>query len=261
MSPTPGANGNGLNRFGDLLNDTEHLKMPIAVITGANSGIGYAFAKQMSSEGYTVFALDITIGQELKNLPCRSFECDLTSPDSIANFSNDFNASMEPLDILLNVAGIMAPKFNDALQSVSSSILLSTFQANTFGPLLLTQALLPSIVKAKSPKIAHMSSRVGSMTDNSSGWSGGGYSYRASKAALNSIGKSMAVDLKARGVVVLLLHPGIVISGLDKSGETEKNPEAVKPEEAASKLWEIVKSKDMTETGTFWHREGFELPW
>ena len=103
-----------------------------------------------------------------------------------------------------------------------------------------------------------MSSRVGSIADNTSG---GGYSYRASKAALNSIGKSMAMDLRGEGVVVLLLHPGFVISGLDKSGETEKNPEAVLPEEAAAKLWEIVKSKGIDATGTFWHREGYELPW
>ncbi|KAL8711128.1 MAG: hypothetical protein Q9225_007179 [Loekoesia sp. 1 TL-2023] len=209
-------------------------------------------------ENYTVFALDITIGQDLKKLSCESFECDLSSAESIAQFSSHFNSLGEPLDILLNIAGVMAPKSKDVLESVSSSTLLSTFQTNTFGPLLLTQGLLPSILRAKSPKIAHMSSRVGSIADNTSG---GGYSYRASKAALNSIGKSMAMDLKDKGVVVLLLHPGYVITGLIQDGEMEKNPEAVMPEEAAGKLWEVVKKKGLTETGTFWHREGFELPW
>ncbi|KAI4125793.1 MAG: hypothetical protein LQ338_004073 [Usnochroma carphineum] len=232
--------------------------MPTAVVTGANSGIGHAFTKQLISENYTVLALDIVVGQELKDLQCQSFKCDLASSDSIAQFSSHFDSLNEPLDILLNIAGIMASKTDDALGSVSSSTLLSTFQTNTFGPLLLTQALLPSILKAKAPKIAFMSSRVGSIADNTSG---GAYSYRASKAALNSIGKSMAMDLKDKGVPVFLLHPGFVISGLDKSGETKENPEAVMPEEAAGKLWEVVKSKGIAETGTFWHREGFELPW
>ncbi|KAL8895362.1 MAG: hypothetical protein Q9192_003683 [Flavoplaca navasiana] len=232
--------------------------MPAALITGANSGIGHAFTKLLISEGYTVFALDRVIGRELKELPCQKFECDLASSDSIDRFASHFRSFDGPLDVLLNIAGVMAPKADDALESVAPSTLLSTFQVNTFGPLLLTQALLPSLLQAKSPKLAFMSSRVGSIADNSSG---GAYSYRSSKAALNSIGKSMAMDLKEKGVVVLLLHPGFVISGLDRTDGTRNNPEAVQPEEAAEKLWKVVRAKGLAETGTFWHREGFELPW
>ncbi|KAI4276198.1 MAG: hypothetical protein LQ337_002665 [Flavoplaca oasis] len=209
-------------------------------------------------QGYTVFALDRVIGRELKELACQKFECDLASSDSIDRFAFHYRSFDEPLDVLLNIAGVMAPKADDALESVAPSTLLSTFQVNTFGPLLLTQALLHSLLQAKSPKLAFMSSRVGSIADNSSG---GAYSYRASKAALNSIGKSMAMDLKEKGVVVLLSHPGFVISGLDRTGDTRNNPEAVTPEEAAEKLWKVVCAKGLAETGTFWHREGFELPW
>jgi NAD(P)-dependent dehydrogenase (short-subunit alcohol dehydrogenase family) len=102
------------------------------------------------------------------------------------------------------------------------------------------------------------SSRVGSIADNSSG---GSYAYRASKAALNSIGKSMAMDLKEKGVTVIMMHPGYVKTALDTSGRTHSLPEAVEPEEAASKLWKVLKSKKIDDTGTFWHREGQELPW
>ncbi|KAL8685884.1 MAG: hypothetical protein Q9218_007489, partial [Villophora microphyllina] len=210
--------------------------MPTAVITGANSGIGHAFVKQLLNEDYDVFALDINIGPELKDLSCQTFRCDLSSPESIAQFATEYQSAKKPLDILLNIAGVMASKAADSLQNVDSATLHETFQANTFGPLLLTQQLLPSLLQAKDAKIAFMSSRVGSIADNSSG---GAYSYRASKAALNSIGKSMAMDLKDQGITVLLLHPGFVISGLDKSGETEKNPQAVMPEEAAQKLWGV----------------------
>lgn len=103
-----------------------------------------------------------------------------------------------------------------------------------------------------------MSSRVGSIADNDSG---GSYAYRASKAALNSIGKSMAADLKGKGVVVVLMHPGYVKTGLDSSGKTHRMDEAVEPEEAAEKLWRVCMGKGIEETGKFWHREGMELEW
>ena len=122
---------------------------------------------------------------------------------------------------------------------------------------MLTQALLPNIVKSSKPKVGIVSSRVGSIGDNSSG---GHYAYRASKAAVNSIGKSMANDLKDKGVTVLLLHPGFVRSNLLPN--VKMPPETVDPEEAARKLWDnVVSKKDIGDSGTFWHREGFELPW
>lgn len=152
----------------------------------------------------------------------------------------------------------MAAHEQDSLSTVFQPVLNKTFSTNTFGPLLLTQALLHCLLQSSSPRIGLMSSRVGSIADNSSG---GSYAYRASKAALNSIGKSMAVDLKDKGVVVVLMHPGFVKTGLDSSGETHRMKEAVEPEEAAQKLWKICTAKTIEDTGKFWHREGQELPW
>ena len=185
----------------------------------------------------------------------RVHQLDVTSTSSIESFKKELGDA--PVDLILNVAGIMAGSDKDSLETTSLGVLETTFAVNTFGPLLLTQAVLPNLLKSSSPKIGIVSSRVGSIADNSSG---GNYAYRASKTAVNSIGKSMAVDLKEKNVTVLLLHPGIVKSNLTRN--LKMPPEAVMPEEAALKLWEnVVKVKGMESTGTFWHREGFELQW
>lgn len=96
------------------------------------------------------------------------------------------------------------------------------------------------------------------MGDNSSG---GSYSYRASKAAVNSLFKSLAVDLKEKGVPVLLLHPGIVKTGLDPRNKEGGVPGAVEPERASEELWKVLGIKGLESTGMFFHRSGEELPW
>jgi len=205
-------------------------------------------------QGYEVIATDYIEGDQLKALQCRHAQLDVRSPESISAFASSLSG--QPIDMLLNVAGTMAKHEDDSLETVSKDTLTRIFETNTFGPLLLTQALLPNLLKASEARVGIVSSRVGSIADNSTG---GIYAYRASKAAVNSIGKSLAMDLKDKGIVVTLLHPGIVKTGLDPSAAN--TPEAVLPDEAASKLWNIWQSKGIEDTGKFWHREGQELPW
>ncbi|KAG2162195.1 hypothetical protein JADG_001934 [Aureobasidium aubasidani] len=198
--------------------------MPTAVVTGCNSGIGHSFARVLISEGYEVIATDYIEGDQLKALQCRHAQLDVRSPESISAFASSLSG--QPIDMLLNVAGTMAKHEDDSLETASEA------------------------------RVGIVSSRVGSIADNSTG---GIYAYRASKAPVNSIGKSLAMDLKDKGIVVTLLHPGIVKTGLDPSAAN--TPEAVLPDEAASKLWNIWQSKGIEDTGKFWHREGQELPW
>ncbi|SMQ45988.1 unnamed protein product [Zymoseptoria tritici ST99CH_3D7] len=234
--------------------------MPIAVVTGANSGIGHALAQLLISEGYEVHAADHILGPTLQSLPCRLHRLDLRSPVSIAGLAT--HLASKPIHILLNVAGIMSLKEDDALPTVTKEILTTTFETNAFGPLLLTQALLQSLLLGAEDadgggaKVGIVSSRVGSIGDNSTG---GSYAYRASKAAVNSVGKSLACDLQSQGIVVSLLHPGITKTNMNPAADAD--PEAVEAEEAAAKLWAIMKEKGIEDTGKFWHREGHELPW
>ncbi|OCL14695.1 NAD(P)-binding protein [Glonium stellatum] len=175
--------------------------MPSAVVTSTNSGIGHTFAQTPIKESYKVIATDITIGDKLKRLDF-----------SIQAFKHRFKD--DPLDLLLNIGGVMSPTEQDALETVDEKILAGAFSVNTFGPILLTQALLPNLLKSNSPRLEVMSSRVGSIGDNST-------------AALNSIFKSVAVDLKDKGVVVVIMHPEFVKTSLDPSTHALK--EAVEP--------------------------------
>lgn len=249
--------------------------MPTAVVTGANSGIGHAFAQVLIDQacvgiaskdcqqltlwqGYEVHACDVNEGAQLQSLKAHLHRLDVRSPESIQGFAAQIAG--KPVDVLLNVAGIMAPPAQDSLENIHQGILNALFEVNTFGPLLLTQALLPNLLASREhpARVGIVSSKVGSISDNSTG---GAYAYRASKAAVNSIGKSLSCDLSDKGVVVSLLHPGYVNSNM--TAGIPRNPAAVEPEEAARKLWIVMEShgKDMAETGKFWHREGFELPW
>ena len=202
------------------------------------------------------------MGSEIKSLSSKAeiHQLDVSNPTSIQEFKTVIGDS--PVDLLLNVAGVTASPDADSLKTTTLDILQSTFAVNTFGPLLLTQSLLPNVLNSQGKKIGIVSSRVASVGDNSTG---GHYAYRSSKAAVNSIGKSMAMDLKDKGVTVMLLHPGMVWSNMVLKflpPTAEMRPEMVLPKEAAEKLWRnIVSQKGLEDTGKFWHREGYELPW
>ncbi|KAJ4983799.1 hypothetical protein SVAN01_10719 [Stagonosporopsis vannaccii] len=233
--------------------------MPTAVVTGANSGIGNALARILVKEGYKVIAADIKIGAPITELGCETSELDVSSQDDIEAFKS--KVGDRPIDLLLNVAGVMYPHESDTLDKVTLTNFQKTFAVNTFGPFFLTQALLQNVEKSQHPRIAVMSSRVGSIEDNSTG---GMYSYRSSKTAVNMLFKNLAIDLKGRNIPVILLHPGIVKTNLDqkwKDGGNDDVKGAVEPEVAASDLWRVLMSKGLESTGKFFHRSGEELPW
>ena len=125
------------------------------------------------------------------------------------------------------------------------------FEVNALAPLRLTQALLGQLQAGS--KLILMTSRMGSIDDNSSG---GSYGYRMSKVALNMAGRSLAIDLRPRGIAVAILHPGLV-----RTRMVNFNAQGISPEQAVRGLLQRIDALTMETSGTFWHANGDVLPW
>ncbi len=137
------------------------------------------------------------------------------------------------------------------LEHLDTNSIRRQFEVNALGPLRLTQALLTNLKQGS--KVIIMTSRMGSIEDNTSG---GSYGYRMSKVALSMAGKSLSVDLKSQGIAVAILHPGLVktrMTGFTDSGIT--------PEQAVKGLLARIDELNLENTGTFWHSNGEILPW
>lgn len=215
------------------------------VITGANRGIGLELAKKFNSKGHEVWALCRQASDELKEVAKGIVEgVDVTDIDAI---KSKINEMPDKIDILINNAGVL---IEDSLSTLKQDELLKQFLVNAIGPLNVTRTLLPRI--NKGGKIAMITSRMGSMEDNTSG---GYYGYRASKAALNSFGKTLSQDLKSKEIAVALLHPGFV-----KTRMTGFNGE-IDPQTAASGLYDRIEALNLQNTGSFWHSNSEKLPW
>lgn len=153
-----------------------------------------------------------------------------------------------PVELLINNAGILV--WGDSLEEPKYEGIAKQFEVNAMGPLRVTSALLNNL--QQNAKIAYITSRMGSIADNTSG---GGYGYRMSKAALNIAAVSVAQDLKDRGVAVAILHPGMV------STEMIGGHGQIEPEEAAQGLLARIDELSLESSGTFWHQKGEVLPW
>src|SRR5690606_24244969 len=171
------------------------------VITGANRGIGLAIAQIYRGRGDRVIALCRRASKELGDSGAEIVEdVDVTSPDALRKAA----AAVTDVDVLIaNVGGLST----EALSAVAeaSDRIARQFRVNALGPLLTVHAFADKL--ASGAKVALVTSRMGSMADNTSG---GSYGYRMSKAALNAAGRSLANDLASRGIAVGLLHPGYV---------------------------------------------------
>ncbi len=216
------------------------------LITGTNQGIGLELAKQYTARGDEVIATCRRASDELRDAGCEVIEdIDVTSADSVAALAQAVGDRQ--LDVLINNAGILT---GESFDDLDFGRMRAQYEVNTLGPLRVTHALGGKL--RDGAKIGIVTSRVGSMDDNSSG---GMYGYRMSKAAANMAGVNLAHDMKPRNIAVALLHPGYVRTNMTGgNGMTDAHT-------AAAGLIERMDELSMKTTGTFWHAEGYELPW
>ncbi|TGK25319.1 SDR family oxidoreductase [Leptospira stimsonii] len=215
-------------------------------ITGTNRGIGLELTKHFLSKGDQVFALCRKSSAELSRLkPTQIFEgIDVLDSNSIQGLSSKILDTK--IDILINNAGILIP---DNLQSLDEDNIITQFLVNALGPLKVVHALLPSL-KADS-KLVFLTSRMGSIADNTSG---AYYGYRASKAALNAFAVSLARDLSPKGISVGIFHPGMVAT--EMTGR-----QGISTQESVVGLAERIEALNLASSGKFFHQNGEELPW
>ena len=219
--------------------------MAVALVTGANRGIGLELCRQLRARQDVVIAVCRKSSPDLDALGVRvEADVDVTNDASLVALAGRLSGA--PIDLLINNAGILEP---GGLGDLDLTSVVRQFEVNALGPLRVTFAMLPLL--AAGSKIAIVTSRMGSIADNASG---GYYGYRMSKAAVNAAGVSLARDLRARRIAVALLHPGMV-----KTDMTGQN--GIAPEESVRGLLARIDALELQTSGTFWHATGEQLPW
>jgi NAD(P)-dependent dehydrogenase (short-subunit alcohol dehydrogenase family) len=230
--------------------------MRTVLITGANRGIGLEHARRYAERGITVFAAcrDPGAAAELKTLAMRHpgmvtvIGYDATDPGGPSAVRAAIGAA--PIDLLFNNAGVDG-RGAATLGAIDSTAFMTTLAVNALAPLRLAEALADAVAAFDRRIIANQSSLMGSIADSS----GGSYAYRASKAALNMITKGLALDLKARGVTVVTMHPGWVRTRMGGPGGK------LSVEESAAGQQEVLDRLTPAQSGMFFNYDGKPLPW
>ncbi|MBX3364806.1 MAG: SDR family oxidoreductase [Phycisphaeraceae bacterium] len=196
--------------------------MTIALVTGANKGIGFETARQLAERGMTVLmgSRDRARGEQAAamlreaRLDVRVLGLDVTDAGSIGAAAKEIEQRFGVLDVLVNNAGIAAGGFEERPSTVAIAALRETFETNFFGLVAVTQAMLPLIRKSAAGRIVNLSSVLGSLGEhadpNSTIYGMLCMSYNASKAAVNMFTQNLAHELRGTGIKVNAAHPGWV---------------------------------------------------
>lgn len=230
--------------------------MNTILITGCNRGIGLEFVKQYAQDDWQVYATcrDPDSAKELQSL------CKRYSSISVHALNLDVEKEILALakelsdiriDVLLNNAGIYAAG-GKQFGEVDKAIWLKAIEINTIAPLLMAEAFIDHVLRGNQKIIAAVSSKVGSIDDNTSG---GGYAYRSSKSAVNQVMKSLSIDLKPKGIKTVSLHPGWVKT--DMGG-----PNAlIDAEESVAGMRNVISHLTQEQSGQFISYDGTSIPW
>jgi NAD(P)-dependent dehydrogenase (short-subunit alcohol dehydrogenase family) len=228
--------------------------MSTILVTGANRGIGLEFVRQYASDGAKVIACarEPDKAKELTELAAKS-DIHLHALDT-SNFKAGAALAKqlagEPIDILINNAGYYGPKRQSA-DDMDFDGWAYTFAVNTMGPLALSQALHENLKHGREKKIVSISSGMASTAENG----GGSLAYRASKAALNNVMKSLSVDWRGDSIIAVVLDPGWVKT--DMGGKNAPTP----PDQSVAGMRKVIADLTQADSGKFLKWNGGERPW
>lgn len=230
--------------------------MASLLITGANRGIGLEFARSFAADEWRVRACcrDPDRAETLREIAQGSGDrvslhrLDVTDGQSVAKLAREL--AEDSIDILLNNAGVYGPRtgFGETDYEQWSQVL----EVNLLGPLRMAEVFLDQVVRSQRKLIVNISSNMGSLANNDSG---GAYIYRSSKAALNAVSKSLSIDLRDRGVTVVMFHPGWVRSDMGGPGAS------IDPSKSVAGMRAVIERLGPPDNGRFFNYDGSELPW
>ena len=220
------------------------------LVTGANRGIGLELVRQMRARGHQVIgtARKPEQAMELKETGARVVQLDVTDSNSIRAMAQQLQG--QRIDLLINNAGMLGHNAQSFGETDFDQV-IATFDVNSLGPMRVTQALLPNILAGSGKTVIQISSTMGSIANNSGGY----YGYRASKAALNMLNKSLALELADQGITSVVIHPGWVQTRL--GGENA----AITVEDSVTGMVQVIAKLGPEDSGRFLDYQGEELPW
>lgn len=231
--------------------------MPAVLITGANRGLGYEFASQYLADGWRVFAACRHPGEAsvLQRLTKSSegklsiIEMDVTSAESVRNAAAQLDGAA--IDLLINCAGIAGQR-GQRTGNTDYDSWAHVLDVNTIGPLRVLESFIDHVARSERRLVVTITSAMGSIADNTYG---GYIPYRSSKAAVNMVMRSAAIDLAARGISCVLVHPGWVRT--DMGGP--KAP--LSPQESVEAMRRLIDTFGPSHSGKFYSYNGREYPW
>ena len=229
--------------------------MPSILITGANRGLGFEFARQYGADGWRVFATcrnpnSATALQELANPGVvKIIPLDVTDQKSIKAASSQIKD--DALDLLVNCAGIAGPP-DQRTGNVDYESWKKVLDVNVMGPLRVTEAFINNLALGERKMVVTITSGMGSITDNTSGSS---IPYRSSKAAVNMVMRTVAVELARRGISSVVINPGWVKT--DMGGPSAP----LTPTKSVSAMRRVIETLGPAQTGKFFNHDGREYPW
>ena len=227
------------------------------LITGANRGIGQALSRQFLANGDTLVAAvrdksAPSLLELYKAYPSQLhiLEVELDKQSSVEACASEFLGKFSKLDILVNMAGVLARPHDRPLKDVDLEQCRESFEINVLSPLNLTRCLLPALLPSPGSKVINISSGCGTISEKRDGWF---YAYGTSKAALNMVSRTIANEHRDAGLICISLDPGWVRTDLG-------GPEAdLAPEESAAELFKTIENLSIEKSGQFLHYSGKEL--